>query len=176
MSRFSIPAATLAASMLALALAAPTPALAQQPAALPAGTLTVTGTGEVVPTPQNRKSNASIAAAVDKARRMALPLAIGDGRGRAAELASVAGLTLGSLLAIADTAPPATGFPFPISPFGENGSFGPGRYCGTVRRSTFKRDAGGVRRRTGSRSVRSCRIPQQVSRSVTMTFAAGTPQ
>ena len=132
------------------------------------------GTGQVVPT-RVPQSSASIAAAVEAARRAALPRAIGNGRGRAAALASVSGLTLGPLLAIAETASLSNVFPYP-SPYGENGTFGPGRYCGTIRRSTYTRDAAGNRKRTGSRSVRSCRIPREVTKTVTMTFAASSPQ
>lgn len=169
MSRFSIAAATATAAALALAV----PAGAQQP--LSPGTLTVVGTGQVVPTPRDRNSNTSIAAAVERARSAALPRAIVNGRVRAVALASVSGLTLGPLLAIAEAASLSNVFPY-ASPYGENGTFGPGRYCGTIRRVIYKRDAAGKRKRAGFRSVRSCRIPREVSMSVTLTFAASAPQ
>jgi uncharacterized protein YggE len=175
MSRFfdAVAPTTAAAAVLALAFAAP--AGAQQPAVSP-GTLTVVGTGEVTPTPRDRNSSASIAAAVEQARNAALPRAIGNGRGRAAALASATGLTLGPLLAVAETASlSSVVFPYP-TPYGENGTFGPGRYCGTIRRATFTRDAAGNRKRTGLRSVRSCRVPREVTRSITMTFAASSTQ
>ena len=173
MSRRSTLAAAAAAAA-ALALAAAAPAGAQNEA-LPAGTLTVVGSGEAGVTPKDRKSNASIAAAVDAARKQALPLAVGNARGRAVTLASVSGLTLGPLLAVAETSPPI-GFAYFPGPYGEGGTFGPGRYCGTVTRSTFTTNAAGVRTRTGTRRTRTCRVPRTVTRAVTMTFAASTPQ
>jgi hypothetical protein len=90
----------------------------------------VTGTGAVTPKPANRTSNASIAAAVEKAEQAATPLAIGDGQVRAKRLADLSGMTLGPLLAIAETQAVPYGI---IVPFGGIGPFGPARFCGTVR-------------------------------------------
>jgi len=130
-------------------------------------TLTVVGTGEAKPTPRNRNSNASIAKAVRDAERAAIPRALGNGRGRAARLAQQSGLRLLELHSVAETTPSPFGY---YGPYGAQGTFGPGRYCGTTRRSIVRRGADGQRRRVGSRSVRSCRVPRSINASLTMTF------
>lgn len=148
------------------------PAAAQAPAAPspPARTITVTGSAQVKAQPRNRNSNASIKKAVANARRKAIPLAIGNGRGRALQLSQLSGLAIGELIAIAETTP---GPPFFAGPYGgEDGTFGPGQYCGTVRRPIFRVDAQGRRRVVGTRSRRQCRIPPFVSANLTMVFSA----
>jgi uncharacterized protein YggE len=157
-----------------LALAAPAalaavPAAAQAPA--PAPTITAIAVGQVKVEPSDRTSNDAIAKAVKAAVERATPKAIAAGRERGAELAAAAGLTLGRLVSVADT--PSTPFgPF-YGPYGQQGTFGPGRYCGNVPRFKLKRNAQGrvvSRKRVGTR--RTCRIPASVSASVTMTFEA----
>jgi uncharacterized protein YggE len=145
-----------------------TTATAQDPAPDPSQrTVTVVGTGESEPKPRDRKSNASIAKAVRDAERVAIPRALGNGRGRAARLAQQSGLRLLELHSVAETIPSPFGY---YGPYGAQGTFGPGRYCGTTRRSIFRRGADGQRRRVGSRSVRSCRVPRSINASLTMTF------
>jgi len=146
------------------------PASAQVPVTpAPApNTITVTGRAQVEPKPKDKKSNKSIKKAVADARAKAVPLAIADGRRRAASLSQLAGIGLGALIAIAETSPLSPYFY--AGPFGEDGSFGPGEYCGTVRRPIFKRDANGRRKVVGTRSTRVCRIPPYVSSSLTMVF------
>ncbi|MEA2193548.1 MAG: uncharacterized protein QOI73_3669 [Solirubrobacteraceae bacterium] len=142
---------------------------AEQPTPVP-HTITVTGTAQVKPKPRNPKSNESIAGAVAKARRAAIPLAIEDGKGRAATLSQLSGIPLGELTAIASA--PAGGGPFFPGPyFGEDGTFGPGKYCATVRRPITRRDAAGKRHVVGTRARRQCRIPQYVSANLTMVFS-----
>ena len=70
----------------------------------------------------------------------ALPKAVDDGREDAHELAAATGLTLSDLLTVSN-APNAPYF----GPFGGPvfGSFGRGRFCGTVRRAIFKRTKSG---------------------------------
>lgn len=152
------------------ALAGAAPASAQSPALEP-NTITVTGTGTVRPAPADRNSNASIVAAVEQAERAALPLALDDGRARAARLAQLAGMTLGPLLAIAEPAAAPYG---PFGPFavGPIGTFGPDRFCGTIRTPVYRRTKSGRRKRVGVRSRRVCRVPRQIAASVTMTFRA----
>jgi uncharacterized protein YggE len=165
--------AALAITATVLTCAAPAAAqTATQPSLAP-DTLTVTGTAAVKPTPVNRNSNASIIAAIEKAEDAVTPRALADGRDRAAKLAGLSGMTLGALLAVAETSPSPYG-PF-FGPFSQSGSFGPGDYCGTVRRPVYRRTKQGTRKRVGWRSRRVCRIPAQVSTSLTMTFAA-TPR
>lgn len=146
----------------------PATAGAQTPAPVSSQrTLTVTGTGESKPTSRDRKSNASIAKAVRDAERAAIPRALGNGKGRAARLAEQSGLRLLTLHSVSESAPSPFGF---HGPYGAQGTFGPGRYCGTVRRSIYRTGSDGKRRRVGTRSRRSCRVPQSVSASLTMTF------
>ncbi len=160
----------------AASLACASPAAAQAPtsppvAPLPPTTVTVTGTGTVKPTPADRKSNASIAKAVAAAKAAAAPLAIADGRARATNVAALNGLRLGTLLAITEGSTGPT--PFFFGPYygGQDGTFGPGRFCGTVRRSIFRTDSAGKRKRVRTRAIRTCRVPTQVSVSYGMTFS-----
>ncbi len=149
---------------------APAPAQQQGAPQAQVRTLSVNGSARVKPTPRDRKSNDSIRRAVKVARNEATPKALDDGRARAAALASQAGLPLGALISIAETTASPFGY---FGPFGDDGTFGPGRYCGTVRRSVFRTDAQGRRKRVGSRSSRSCRIPPFVGASLTLVFAVG---
>jgi uncharacterized protein YggE len=141
------------------ALAAP--AHAQQPAT----TLTANGLGEAKVEPENRKSDASIRAAVEAANAKALPDAMAKARAHAAELAAAAGVTLGPLIAISDN--PNNGYTF----FGPQGTFGNGHYCGKVRNTkTVVRN--GVRRRVATKGThRVCRVPREVYATVALTFS-----
>jgi hypothetical protein len=150
--------------------AAATPVVAQTPlSSSPAPhTLTVVGSAQVKPTPRDAQSNASIKKAVADARREALPLAIANGRGRAAQLSQLSGLVIGELISIAEAGPG----PLFFGPFGgEEGTFGPGQYCGTVSRPVFRVDAQGRRRVVDRRSRRQCRVPRFVSANLTMVFS-----
>jgi uncharacterized protein YggE len=151
-------------------LAAPAGAQVPVAPAPPPNTITVNGIAQVEPKPKDKKSNDSIKKAVADARAKAVPRAIADGRGRAANLSTLAGIPLGALISIAES--PASPYFFP-GPFGEDGSFGPGEYCGTVRRAVTRRDANGRRRVVGTRTSRVCRIPRYVSSSLTMVFSTG---
>lgn len=155
-------------ALLACTFALVVPGAAQaQEAAQP--TVQAVGTGSVKPTPENRKSQDSIAAAVAVAREKAMPKALADARVRAQQLASAAGLTLGALVTVSDE--PGT---WPFTPWGQDGTFGPGKYCGTVR-SVKYRTVNGKRRRIGWRTRRACRVPNQVTRAVRLTFATTPP-
>lgn len=166
-----IPIRSLVATASVVAVAvAPSPAGAQAPPPPPPErTITAIGTASLRPTPENPRSSDSIRAAVRAARATVLTSAFARGRARAQELATQAQLPLGALLSVAEGMGGAPYF-FP-GPFGEEGTFGPGRYCGNVTRAIVRRDAQGRRRVTGRRTTRSCRIPT-VSVSVTLTFAA----
>jgi hypothetical protein len=117
--------------------------------------------------PSDRKHEAPIRAAVEKAEDKALPRAIDDARSKATDLAKLAGLTLGPIVSISD-APTSPYGPF----YGFYGTFGPDRFCGTIRTAVFKRNKAGKRVRVGSRSRHTCRVPSTVTSSVTVTFAA----
>jgi uncharacterized protein YggE len=147
------------------------PAGAQTPAALPApNTITVNGSAQVEPKPRVKTSNASIKKAVAAARAKAVPRAIANGRQRAESLAQLSGIPLGALISIAEA--PASPFFYP-GPFGEDGSFGPGEYCGKVRRAIVRRDANGRRKVVGTRTTRVCRIPPYITSNLTMVFSTG---
>ena len=164
-------AGVVALGCAAAALAA-SPAAAQAPASPAPHTITVTGTAQVEPKPKDRKSNESIKKAVAKARREAIPLAIGNGQGRAATLSKLSGLPLGALISISSASPVPGPFYGPY--FGEDGTFGPGRYCGTVRTAIRRTNASGRRVTVGTRTRRQCRVPQFVVSSLTLVYSTAT--
>jgi len=142
----------------------PASAAAQQPAGR---TVAATGVGSVkVKAPSDRTHEAPIRAAVEAAEAKALPRALADARAKAADLAKLSGLTLGGIESISDTAAS------PYGPFGFYGTFGPDRFCGTIRTAVFKRGKDGKRHRVGSRTRHTCRVPATVTSTLTVTFAA----
>jgi hypothetical protein len=141
-------------------------ARAQQPA--PERSVAAQGLASVkVVAPKDRQHEGPIRAAVEAAEAKALPRAIADAREKAAELATLAGLTLGPVISISD-APSSIYGPY----FGFYGTFGPDRFCGTIRTAVFKRNKAGKRVRAGTRTRHTCRVPATVTSTVTVTFAA----
>ena len=174
MSRYRSPrrtsgVVTLACAITAAAALAATPATAQV-AAPPPNTISVNGSAQIEPKPFDKKSNTSIKKAVAAARAKAVPLAIANGRARAATLSQLGGLPLGALISISET-PSGPPFFFGGGPFGDDGSFGPGEFCGTVRRPITRRDASGRRKVVATRSSRVCRVPRFVTSSLVMVFS-----
>ena len=151
---------SLVAVAFALLLTAPV-AQAQTPS-----TLSSTGVGQADVKPEDRKSEASIREALRAARAEALPIAIADAKRKAQELATAAGVTLGAMVALSDSAGPGT-FYGPYS----YGSFGYDKYCGRVPNyRTVTRD--GRRRRVRVKGThRVCRFPSTIVASATLTFA-----
>jgi hypothetical protein len=152
----------LVASSVAVLL--PASAHAQQPA--PGRTVEATGVASVkVKAPSDRTHEAPIRAAVEAAEAKALPRALADARSKAADLARLSGMTLGAIVAISDTQ---------SSPYGPffYGTFGPDRFCGTLRTPVFKRGKDGKRHRVGTRTRHTCRVPPTVTSTVSVTFAA----
>jgi len=167
--------------MTSISLTAPR-ALALAAAALLCGPLAAPARADVVPgqqrtivavgvatanvTPQDRKSNDSIKAAVDAAQAQALPDAIREGREYAEKLATAAGVTLGDLLTISIA---------PANPYGpfcyQFGPFGVDQYCGDRRVAIVRRDANGRRRVVGRRTRHVCIVPPRVVQQVTVTYA-----
>jgi Protein of unknown function (DUF541) len=137
----------------------------------PAKSVTTIGIGTASVKPKDRKSNTSIKEAVEAADTAARPKAIASARERATELAQAAGLTLGGITSVSE----ASSFPY-YGPFGApyalQGTFGPGKYCGTVRSSHLKRDSKGNVRRVLGKRHRVCRFPSTINVSLTVTFAA----
>jgi hypothetical protein len=152
----------LVASTVAVLL--PASAHAQTPG--PDRTLEATGVASVkVKAPSDRTHEAPIRAAVEAAEAKALPRALAEARSKAADLARLSGLTIGAIVSISDTA---------SSPYGPffYGTFGPDRFCGTIRTSVFKRGKDGKRHRVGTRTRHTCRVPPTVTSTVSVTFAA----
>lgn len=127
--------------------------------------ITATGTGVARVDPTNRKSNASIVAAVKAARKIANQRAFQEGRENAHAYARAAGRKLVRLISVSDVqSSPFYG----LGPYG-GGPFGPNRYCGMVRvrvrppvtgqRPTFKR-------------VRRCLVPRFASLNLVLTYLA----
>jgi uncharacterized protein YggE len=158
----------VALAVLAVALAVATPALA----ASTGQTITATGTGQVKVKPADRHSNSSIAAAEKAARKASVPLAIADAKSDAQQYAAAAGLTLGPLVSISDE---IDDNPF----FGDTyqqGPFGPGRYCGTVRIAVQKRtkNAAGriIIKVVRFRKVHRCVVPSPATTTLAVTSSA----
>jgi len=152
----------LVASTVAVLL--PASAHAQTPG--PDRTIEATGVASVkVKAPSDRTHEAPIRAAVEAAEAKALPRAVAEARSKAADLAKLSGLTMGAIVSISDTA---------SSPYGPffYGSFGPDRFCGTIRTTVFKRGKDGKRHRVGTRTRHTCRVPPTVTSTVSVTFAA----
>ena len=69
-------------------------------------------------------------------------------------LARLSGLTLGAIVSVSDAQTS------PYGPFGFYGTFGPDRFCGTVRTAVFRTDkTTGKRKRVGFRTHHTCRVP-----------------
>jgi hypothetical protein len=137
----------------------------------PAKSVTTLGAATVSVKPENRKSSTSIAAAVEAADASARPKAVAEARERAAQLAQTGGLVLGAITSISD-APTIPyygpyGLPYPFQ-----GTFGPGKYCGTVRTVHRKRGSDGKLHTVRGKPHRVCRVPPNVTVSLTVTFAA----
>jgi hypothetical protein len=118
-------------------------------------TVVAHGRGAAPITEPAKRGNRTIERAVRRAGRAALPRAVATARREAEALARAAGLTLGGPIGVARNTQPYSGW------YPEEGRFGPGRWCGRV---VFRRD--GERR---SRHV--CRVPDQQTAEVIVTFA-----
>jgi uncharacterized protein YggE len=143
------------------ALVAAAPATADQ-----SQSVTATGSAQVKVVPKDRKSNASIAAAVEAAHQAGIPAAIKDAHGYAVKYARAAGLTLGPIDSVSD----ATNNAFGYGP-GFYGPFGPNQFCGTVRRPIFK-VVNGKRKVVATKKVHRCFVPPSVTTVLTVTYSA----
>ena len=142
-------------------------AQAQEPVPAPARTLVAAGSGQADVTPKNAKDNASIVAAIDAAQAKALPRALAEAKEEAQDLATAAGVTLGPLVTISNVGTQGVFFgPYPFY-----GTFGPNRYCGTIRQPVFRTGQDGKRHRVGSRARHVCRFPRTLQRQVQLTYA-----
>jgi uncharacterized protein DUF541 len=152
--------------LVALTVAVWLPASAHAQTPGPDRTIEATGVASVkVKAPSDRTHEAPIRAAVEAAEDKALPRALAEARSKAADLAKLSGLAVGAIVSISDTA---------SSPYGPffYGTFGPDRFCGTIRTAVFKRGKDGKRHRVGTRTRHTCRVPPTVTSTVSVTFAA----
>src|SRR5947209_12291292 len=151
----------LTASVVGLLAVAPSTAAAQ------AGSVTATGTGQTRVLPSNRRSNASIAAAYDAARRASITGAIAQAHEYALQYAHALGMTLGPAVSVSDQQ--SGGFYGPGGYFG--GPFGPGRFCGTLRQPVFK-TVSGRRKVVRTKRVHRCIVPRFAYTTLSVTYAA----
>ena len=163
-------AVTALAATTAALLAVPA-ATAQAPAPSPARTVTATAAGRVTVPRDVAKNSKAIGAAIEAAHDRAVRLAIANAREEAARVAAASGLTLGALVSVAEPQP--SPFFGGTSVYGADGTFGPGRFCGQIRTPIRRRTAQGRLRTVGSRAHFGCRIPPEVSQTISATFAVG---
>jgi uncharacterized protein YggE len=127
-------------------------------------TITATGTGQTLVKPKNRHSNASIAAAVDRAHTASIAGALKQAHEYATEYAKAVGLTLGSVVSVSDA---QNGFygpgPFFIGPFG------PGQFCGDIRQPVGRPVKG---QKLKFKTVHRCFVPRFAYATLTVTFSA----
>lgn len=119
------------------------------------------GAASVAIEPSNRERNQSIRRAALASRRTVTPEAAATARRNAGNAARAAGLTLGRIISISEAPPLYFGSSFYDAALG---AFGPGQFCGFVRRPIFGRDP-----ETGISEVvrrvreRRCMVPQPYS-------------
>jgi uncharacterized protein YggE len=154
----------LGAVVIALLLAT-TPAIAQPATSSTAQTITATGTAQKRVVAKNRNSNASIAAAVEKAHRASIAGALKEAHEYAELYAKAVGMTLGSVISVSDA---QNGF---YGPGNFIGPFGPGRFCGTVTRIVGRPVKG---QKPKLKRVHRCFVPPFASATLTVTYAAGS--
>jgi hypothetical protein len=127
--------------------------------------LVVPGLATMPVLPEDRRSSASILRALVAAQDAAGPVAMTAGRRAARMTAAATRLPLGALVSIAEVR----------RPYEDSyaGSFGPGRFCGLVRRAIVRRDPDTGRRRVVRRvRRRSCFFPREVSVALRLTYAS----
>jgi hypothetical protein len=154
------------AAVVAAALVAATPAVAQSPQTQDK-TVTATGTGQARVHAKNRHSNASIAAAVDAARRAAIASALDEAHEYALDYAEGTGVTLGSVISVSDAT--ANGLYGLYGPGAFISPFGPNQYCGTTERVVGKVVPG---RTPKLKKVHRCFVPPFAYTTLTVTYSA----
>ncbi len=143
------------------------PAIAQTTQSSTVPTVTATGSAQSRVKPKNRQSNASIAAAVDRARRASIAGALRQAHEYAEDYAKAVGLTLDSVISVSDTANPFYG----VGPFATVGPFGPGQYCGMIEQLVGKPVKG---QKPKLKKVHRCIVPRYASSTLTVTYSASS--
>ena len=136
-------------------------------AAAGAETIKAAGVADVKVVPGNPLNNDSIKAAVERAHNAGVPLALADARKEAAELAGLAGLTLGDIESISSV----VNSPYGPGYYGGYAPFGPDQYCGLITRRHRVRGSDG-RLHTKRVKVRRCFVPRRLSTTLEVTFKA----
>jgi uncharacterized protein YggE len=149
----------------AAALLITAPAVAQPATSASGDTITATGTGQARVVPKNRNSNASIAAAYDRARKAAVRRALKEAHEYAVQYANAVGLRLAGVMSVSDAQ--ANGF-YAYGP-GVIGPFGPGQFCGTVRQAVGRPAKG---QKPTIKTVHRCVVPRFAFISLTITYSA----
>jgi hypothetical protein len=135
----------------------------------PARSITALATANIDIDKHVAQNDAAIKAAIDAARRKAGPAALTAAQAEAQRLAAAAGFTLGALISVAEL-PPS---PFGPFSYGLDGTFGPGKWCGTIRTPIFRHTKSGRRVFTHRfRKHHGCRVPAEASTTVSATYAA----
>jgi hypothetical protein len=134
-----------------------------------AQTITATGFGQARVRPVNRHNNASIAAAYDKARQVAIGLALSQAQEYAAEYAQGTGMTLGSPIAVSDETTNQFAYGIGIN----GGTFGPGKFCGTERVPVFKK-VNGKRKLVRLKKEHRCITPSYAYATLVVTYSASS--
>jgi hypothetical protein len=142
-------------------------ATAQTSTVVPAGrALIATRVAEAPVEPGDRRSSASIRRALLTARLAAAPAALATAMRDARSIARIVGTPPGALFSIAELRRPLEDL--------AGGSFGPGRFCGTIHRPVFGRDPATGRRRVVRRvAQRRCFFPSSASVALRVTVLAG---
>jgi uncharacterized protein YggE len=155
----------LGAAVIALLLGT-APAGAQSATTSSGDTITATGTAQMRVLPKNRHSNASIAAAVERAHKASIAGALEQAHEYAVDYAKATGLTLGSVISVSDA---QTGFYGP-GPLGI-GPFGPGQFCGDVRQLASRPVKG---QRPKFKTVHRCIVPRFAAATLIVTYSASS--
>lgn len=156
------------ASAATTVVAAATPSSGQASAV--GDTIVAVATGQATPKPVNPRSNASIVAAVAKARALATPRALINAQVQANAIATASGLTLGPVVSVSQDTSNGL-FSFYYSQL--LSQLGPNRFCGPVTRSVVRRTNG--KRTVVRRSTKKCDVPPFVTITLAVTFSASRP-
>jgi hypothetical protein len=169
MTRYLVTAAGTGVILLLLLMLVDRPAPASgpppEPFAYPPLGISAIGSVTVRVPRSTRRTQAAISRAVAAATDKATPQAVQAATQRARTIADAAGSRLGKIYGVA----PETSGSYAWS--AETGTFGPGRYCGRVRRFAGFRTTSSGRRVRRYHWTRSCRAPREVFVNLTVTFA-----
>lgn len=159
-----------AASALLLITGASAAGIGSAAEAAPGDSIVAVATGQATPKPTDGRSNASIVAAVAKARALAIPRAMINAQVQAAQMAAAAGLTLGPVTQVSQDG--LAGLTY----FNYNqliSTLGPNRYCGPTETRSVRRVNG--KRTIVKRNVRKCYVPPFITTTLTVTYSATRP-